>query len=450
MTTVRDGATIHDIPAEDVFFSTTDRKGVIFQANDMFVRMARRDRNQLVGAPHSIIRHPDMPAGAFHLLWNRLLDGDPVAAYVLNQAGDGSAYWAFGTIAPLGSGFLSVRCRPTRLDLFAAADAIYREVRPMEIETRAAGVPAREAARMGAEALEAHLASVGFTSYDDFMMAAAPAEVASRRALFPALPSRPHAQGVQATMLQTANQIDTTLAPLAEALGTSAETGATIENRLQYASGSVHQLLDALADASAVIVTKAEEEPMLAQAATSLTDQIRSVSASLDTSYTHVQAVATSRKRLNFVVAIARLQAEMVGQYVIALIDGKESAADSDDAIRGLSQALSSILTNTELALTEDAAATSSLAGDIDSVSNTLRIVQMLLTKWRGLLASRNLTDSLGEILPRLDAALTEVTSAVTEVRSGSEALTSTVVGFNRSELQNYLAVLTHTMAGAR
>ena len=74
----------------------------------------------------------------------------------------------------------------------------------------------------------------------------------------------------------------------------------------------------------------------------------------------------------------------------------------------------------------------------------------MLLTKWRGLLASRNLTDSLGEILPRLDAALTEVTSAVTEVRSGSEALTSTVVGFNRSELQNYLAVLTHTMAGAR
>jgi len=122
MTTVRDGATIHDIPAEDVFFSTTDRKGVIFQANDMFVRMARRDRNQLVGAPHSIIRHPDMPAGAFHLLWNRLLDGEPVAAYVLNQAGDGSAYWAFGTIAPLGSGFLSVRCRPTRLDLFAAAD----------------------------------------------------------------------------------------------------------------------------------------------------------------------------------------------------------------------------------------------------------------------------------------------------------------------------------------
>lgn len=450
MTTVRDGVTVHEIPAEDVFFSTTDRKGVILQANDMFVQMARRDRSQLVGAPHSIIRHPDMPAGAFHLVWDRLLKGEPVAAYVLNQAGDGTAYWAFGTITPLGDGFLSVRCRPTTLDLFAAADSIYREVRPMELDTRAAGVPAREAAAMGAEALEAHLASVGFASYDDFMMTIAPAEVASRRALFPTLPSRPYATGVQADMLQTANQIDSTLAPLASSLGTSAETGATIETRLQHAAGSVHQLLDALAEAAQVVVARAEEEPMLAQAAKSLTEQIRAVSSSLDTSYARVRDVAAARKKLNFVVAIARLQAEMVGQYVVALIDGKESLAESDDAIRGLSHALSGILTTTETALTEDANATAGLASEIDTVSNTLRIVQMLLTKWRGLLASRNLTDALGDILPRLDGALGDVTSSVGDVRTGAEALTSTVVGFNRSELQNYLAVLTRTMAGTR
>ena len=57
-----------------------------------------------------------MPGGAFRIVWDALLAGEPTAAYVLNLAGDGSAYWAMASIVPVAEGFLSVRTRPARTD----------------------------------------------------------------------------------------------------------------------------------------------------------------------------------------------------------------------------------------------------------------------------------------------------------------------------------------------
>lgn len=70
----------HEVGPEEMFFSTTDAKGIIKEANTVFVRLSRYARDELVGAPHNIIRHPDMPGGAFLLMWLTLQAGKPFCA----------------------------------------------------------------------------------------------------------------------------------------------------------------------------------------------------------------------------------------------------------------------------------------------------------------------------------------------------------------------------------
>src|SRR4051812_27090860 len=83
---------------EELFYSTTDRKGVILHGNDVFVRVSKHARERLVGSPHNIIRHPDMPRAAFRLVWETILSGSPVVAYVKNMAANGDYYWVTALI----------------------------------------------------------------------------------------------------------------------------------------------------------------------------------------------------------------------------------------------------------------------------------------------------------------------------------------------------------------
>ena len=71
---------------EELFFSTTDSQGVIQSGNDVFTRVSGYDESELIGKPHSKIRHPDMPACVFRIFWNRLIAGQSIAAYVKNRA----------------------------------------------------------------------------------------------------------------------------------------------------------------------------------------------------------------------------------------------------------------------------------------------------------------------------------------------------------------------------
>ena len=98
---------------DELFFSRTDQKGIIRSGNDVFVRVSRWDEADLVGAPHNVIRHPDMPRAVFRLLWDTLGAGQPIAAYVKNMARDGAYYWVMAAVVPWGDGYLSVRMKPT-------------------------------------------------------------------------------------------------------------------------------------------------------------------------------------------------------------------------------------------------------------------------------------------------------------------------------------------------
>lgn len=84
----------------DLIVSKTDLTGRITYANDVFLRIARLSEGQTVGAPHSIIRHPEMPRAVFKLLWDTIKAGDEIFAYVNNLAADGANYWVFAHVTP--------------------------------------------------------------------------------------------------------------------------------------------------------------------------------------------------------------------------------------------------------------------------------------------------------------------------------------------------------------
>ncbi len=85
---------------DDVIVSKTDTKGIITYANDVFLELAGITEAQAIGAPHSVIRHPDMPRAVFKLLWDTLLEGNEIFAYVLNMSVTGDHYWVFAHVTP--------------------------------------------------------------------------------------------------------------------------------------------------------------------------------------------------------------------------------------------------------------------------------------------------------------------------------------------------------------
>ena len=82
----------------EIIVSKTDLKGRIEYANDVFLRVAGYHENELLGQPHSIIRHPEMPRCVFKLLWDTIGVGGEIFAYVNNCAKNGDNYWVFAHV----------------------------------------------------------------------------------------------------------------------------------------------------------------------------------------------------------------------------------------------------------------------------------------------------------------------------------------------------------------
>jgi len=106
-------------PEGRLIVSRTDLQGLITHANDAFVELSGWERGELIGAPHHILRHPDMPRVAFQGLWDTLKDGKKWHGYVKNLRKDGSYYWVYATAVPnirngQVAGYTSVRRKPSR------------------------------------------------------------------------------------------------------------------------------------------------------------------------------------------------------------------------------------------------------------------------------------------------------------------------------------------------
>ncbi len=85
---------------EELIVSKTDLKGHITYANEVFLRLSDYTEKEVLGKPHSLIRHPDMPRCVFKLLWDQISSGKEIFAYVLNMGKKGDHYWVYAHVTP--------------------------------------------------------------------------------------------------------------------------------------------------------------------------------------------------------------------------------------------------------------------------------------------------------------------------------------------------------------
>ncbi len=169
-----------DFQLHELFFSTTDTRGVICHGNEVFARVSALSLEELMGSPHSIIRHPDMPRAVFKLFWDMIRSGKTIAAYVKNLASDGRYYWVLAVAMPIEGGYLSVRMKPSS-ELLPVVQRIYNQMlvveRTIEVEPkkRIAAIEASTAL------LYKQLLELGFQTYEDFMLHALATELSSRQ-----------------------------------------------------------------------------------------------------------------------------------------------------------------------------------------------------------------------------------------------------------------------------
>lgn len=156
----------------EVFFSRTDDRGVIQAGNYVFKRVAHHDWEDLLGSPHKIIRHPDMPRGVFHLFWETLKSGASMGAYVKNKSKDGLYYWVFAVIVPCQGGYLSARIKPTS-PLFDEIKTAYAEL--LQAENNAGLSPEDSSAQ-----LLQWIREKGFEDYHQFATHALSEELLAR------------------------------------------------------------------------------------------------------------------------------------------------------------------------------------------------------------------------------------------------------------------------------
>ena len=128
------------LPDNEFIYSRTDAKGVIVEANEAFAKVSGFTREEMIGQPHNLVRHPDMPEEAFADLWRDLKAGRPWCGLVKNRRKDGGFYWVVANVSPVREGgqivgYQSVRSRPSRTEINTAV-AAYKQIREGDKSTR--------------------------------------------------------------------------------------------------------------------------------------------------------------------------------------------------------------------------------------------------------------------------------------------------------------------------
>ncbi|KUJ73069.1 methyl-accepting chemotaxis protein [Thiomicrospira sp. WB1] len=120
------------VPEHYRLISRTDLKGTILEANSEFIEISGYEHDEIIGQPHNILRHPDVPKAVFKDFWDTLHAGEGWTQLVKNRAKDGRYYWVIANAAPVvengqTTGYISVRTPPPEADKVAAAQA-YKDI----------------------------------------------------------------------------------------------------------------------------------------------------------------------------------------------------------------------------------------------------------------------------------------------------------------------------------
>ncbi len=189
------------LPENEFIYSKTDPKGIILEANRVFAELSNYSIDEMVGRPHSLVRHPDMPKEAFADMWRDLKEGLPWRGIVKNRRKDGGYYWVVANVSPVYNGkelagYQSIRTRPSRPEV-KAVEEVYRRLREGDKSIRiehGRAVPVRSSLRSFTDKLEFKLALPVFS----FLFA-----IAAISPLLLGMPMTPVYRGVTGALLLT-------------------------------------------------------------------------------------------------------------------------------------------------------------------------------------------------------------------------------------------------------
>jgi len=126
LTFLEDGEVLYD----DLYLlSETDEKGIVLYASDSFLKIANMHSDEIVGQPHNIVRHTDMPRAAFKSLWDDVQSKGFWTGIVKNARKGGGHYWVYATVLRSvdkngNTKYVSIRVKPSREDV-KNAEALY-------------------------------------------------------------------------------------------------------------------------------------------------------------------------------------------------------------------------------------------------------------------------------------------------------------------------------------
>jgi len=153
----------------ELIVSKTDLRGRITYANEAFLRVSGFLPDELLGAPHNLIRHPEMPRCIFRMLWDTIRDKQEIFAYIVNLAKNGDHYWVLAHVTPSFDrsgahiGYHSNRRKPDAAAL-AAVIPLYKSL----LATERRAVDPRQGLADAGNQLSAMLRDMGM-GYDEFV-----------------------------------------------------------------------------------------------------------------------------------------------------------------------------------------------------------------------------------------------------------------------------------------
>ena len=425
----------HEVGPDQIFFSTTDSKGIIKDVNSVFIELARFPREEMIGAPHNLIRNDIMPGGAFKVCWDEIEKGEPWVGYVANLAKDGSRYDVLATITPLEDGdYLSVRIRPADDQLAETMWGVYRDIRTQELAQRKENGLSRVAAAEWSEKLLLEkVGELGYSSYKEFMTWLLPHEVELWEERNPR-PFEAPTTGEYVKLGELVGQLlheeEVWMVRQAQltSLGKQLMKGVDALEETLTISQRVNEEMDKVEGSGKLT----EDEMIPLEVGLRLSDIVGDYANDLRQLLTELNdSTLTTR----FAVALARLQTQTVGRFVEEMAAGTDEA----DPIRTLCRALTIETMDLSGEIRQHQTLLQRAKRRITTVLSLVSLPQMAVTKWRSDILNSGFAGKVSDLLSTVADSIDAMTVMVRELENliikceevepdhGPEALVDTV-----------------------
>lgn len=409
----------HDVGPQQIFFSVTDDKGVITDANSVFVDISRYSREELTGSPHNIIRNPEMPGGAFRLMWDTLQAGKPFVAYVRNQAKDGLPYEVLSTVTPLAEGgYLSVRTRVSDPDFASKIWWLYGETRAEEDVLLGQGKNRRDAAERGATFINGKVGDYGFGTYDELQRFLLPHEIAAWEAACGEMTLWDVSDGSLAPLSQAVSRLRTE----EEAWSSRQDAMAELAERLTVVAGRTKQSLEHTAqlkeraEAWSSQLTPMESIPL--NVAVSMGSIVADYVDDLANKLAELRSCIDSAR---YTIALARVQTHSLASFVRETADGFAGIASM--------RTLTSALTTEVEAMGKDVASYGQNLGRCErrlrGVLSLVEIPQQMIMDWWKNVKEFGPSIDMPDLISAVAAEIESTGAMVTELNELLERLST-------------------------